>query len=275
MNRSCPVHGDRRTAALAAVRSFPLHRRGARSSSGQGRAASSGFTLIEIVLALVLVSLIMAIAVGGIRMSRKAAESGEHRVEAVNAVRVTQEFLRRQLARVVPLAFDIDRAEGRNLVFEGEDDSVTFVAPMPGYLSGGGPYVQRISLERDRLAFYHRMLISEEDDEAEPVFLVDRIRRGKFEYRGIDEQGQLGDWSDKWDDSSRTPMMVRLSLEFQRDSGMKWPTLEVPLLIDVGGVNNAYRFFGPSDEQGMMDPSMTGQMPGRPMPGGGDRGILR
>ncbi len=261
--------------AEAPVAAIVLHPHRGRPALGRGRAGSGGFTLVEIVLALILVSLIMAIAVGGIRMSRKAAENGEHRVEAVNAVRVTQEFLRRQLARVVPLAFDIDRAEGRNLVFEGDDDSVTFVAPMPGYLSGGGPYVQRIALERDRLAFYHRMLISEEDDEAEPVFLVDRIRRGKFEYRGIDEQGQLGDWRDKWDDSSRTPMMVRLSLEFQVGSGMKWPILEVPLLIDVGGVNNAYRFFGPSDEQGAMDPAMTGQMSGQPIPGGGDRGILR
>lgn len=246
------------------------HRRRYRvGATGQGGRGQRGFTLVEIVLAMILVSLIMAIAVGAIRMSRKAAENGEHRVEAVNAVRVTQEFLRRQLARVVPLAFDIDRNEGRNLVFEGEDDSVTYVAPMPGYLSGGGPYVQRITLERDRLAFYHRMLISDEDEEGEPVFLLDRIRRGKFEYRGIDEEGQLGDWDDKWDDSSRTPMMVRLNLEFQDGSGMKWPTLEVPLLIDVGGVNNAYRFFGPSDEQGIIDPSMTGRLPGQPMPGGG------
>ena len=241
----------------------------------RGRTRSRGFTLVEIVLALILVSLIMTIAVGAIRMSRKAAENGEHRVEAVNAVRVTQEFLRRQLARVVPLAFDIDRTEGRNLVFEGSDDSVTYVAPMPGYLSGGGPYVQRISLERDRLAFYHRMLISEEDDEAEPVFLLDRIRRGKFEYRGIDEEGQLGDWRDQWDDASRTPMMVRLSLEFEENSGMKWPMLEVPLLIDVGGVNNAYRFFGPSDEAGATDPSGLGRLPGQALPIGGDRGVLR
>lgn len=221
------------------------------------RTGGAGFTLIEVVLAMILVGLIMAIAVGGIRMSRKAAESGERRVEATNSIRVTQEFLRKQFSRALPLAFATDRAQGRNYVFEGDDREITFVAPMPGYLSSGGPYVQMLSIERGELRFQHRMLLSEDDDEAEPVVLLDRIRRGKFEYRGIDDQGRLSDWDDDWEDASRTPMMVRVSLEFERSSGLSWPTLEVPLLIDVGGVNNAYRFFG---EENQNDMEQLGQM---------------
>lgn len=221
-----------------------------------------GFSLIEVVLAMILVALIMGIAVGGIRMSRKAAENGERRIEATNSTRVTQEFLRMQLARTLPLAFAMDRTEGKNYVFEGADDEITFVAPMPGYLSKGGPYIQTLSIERGELRFRHRMLLSEEEDDGEPVILLDRIRRGHFEFRGIDEDGKLGDWTDDWEDSSRTPMMVRVELEFEKSSGFSWPVLEVPLLIDVGGVNNAYRFFGPSEEGDMgqmgtqlMDPS--------------------
>lgn len=232
------------------------------------RATSAGFTLIEVVLAMILVGLIMAIAVGGIRMSRKAAESGERRVEATNSIRVTQEFLRKQFSRTLPLAFATDRAQGRNFVFEGDDREITFVAPMPGYLSSGGPYVQRLSIERGELRFHHRMLLDEDPDadDAEPVVLLDRIRRGRFEYRGIDDQGRLGDWDDDWEDPSRTPMMVRLSLEFERNSGLSWPLLEVPLLIDVGGVNNAYRFFGPDDEAEM---EQLGQMGTQLMDPGG------
>lgn len=233
------------------------------------RVRNRGFTLIEVMLAMILVGLIIGIGVGAIRMSRKAAETGEHRIEAINAVRTTQEFLRKQLSRALPLAFDVDRAEGKNLVFVGEGRELTFVAPMPGYLSKGGPYVQRLAIERDRLNFYHRILISEEEEEAEPVALLDRIRRGRFEYRGIDEEGKLGDWEDDWEDPSRTPMMVRLSLQFQDGTYMQWPVLEVPLLIDVGGVNNAYRFFGPSDgaEGQIMGGDGQVMMPGQPRPG--------
>lgn len=215
------------------------------------RHRQSGFTLVEVVLAMILVALIMGIAVGGIRMSRKAAENGERRIEATNSIRVTQEFLRKQLARTLPLAFAMDRTEGKNYVFEGVDDEITFVAPMPGYLSKGGPYIQRLSIERGELHFYHRMLLSEDEDEGEPVILLDRIRRGHFEFRGIDEEGKLGDWSDEWEDASRTPMMVRVELEFEKSSGFNWPVLEVPLLIDVGGVNNAYRFFGQGEDEAM------------------------
>lgn len=235
---------------------------------------SGGFTLIEVVLAMILVALIMGIAVGGIRMSRKAAENGERRIEATNSIRVTQEFLRKQLARTLPLAFAMDRTEGKNYVFEGADDGITFVAPMPGYLSKGGPYVQRLSIERGELHFYHRMLLSEDDDDGEPVILLDRIRRGHFEFRGIDEEGKLGDWSDEWEDASRTPMMVRVELEFEKSSGFIWPVLEVPLLIDVGGVNNAYRFFGQDQDEAMgqmgtqlMSPDGTNVQP-QGQPGG-------
>lgn len=237
--------------------------------------AAKGFTLIEVVLAMILVGMIIAIGIGGIRMSRQAAEAGEHRIEAINAVRTTQEFLRRQLSRVLPLAFDVDRTDGRNIIFVGEERELTFVAPMPGYLSKGGPYVQRLAIERDRLNFYHRMLISEDEEEGEPVTLLDRIRRGRFEYRGIDEEGKLGDWDDEWEDPARTPMMVRLDLEFQDGTHMHWPLLEVPLLIDVGGVNNAYRFFGSMDritEEMSINQAMLqgGAQPGgvRPQRGG-------
>lgn len=227
-----------------------------------GARSQRGFTLIEIILAMILVGLIMGIAVGGIRMGRKAAESGERRIEAINSMRVTQEFVRRQLSRALPLAFAVDRTEGKNLVFEADDASIEFVAPMPGYLSSGGPYIQRLEIERGELRFYHRMLLAEEQEEGEPVVLLDRIRRGQFSFRGINDEGKLGDWEDEWEDASRTPMMVRLELEFERNSGLTWPVLEVPLLIDVGGVNNAYRFFGPTDGQDM------GQMGTQLLPGG-------
>lgn len=242
------------------------------------RHGAQGFTLIEIVLAMILVALIMGIAVGGIRMSRKAAENGERRIEAINSIRVTQEFLRKQLSRVLPLAYATDKEAGKNYVFEGADDEVTFVASMPSYLSNGGPYVQRIEIERGELRFHHRMLLSEEDEEGEPVVLLDRIRRGHFEYRGIDEEGKLGDWEEEWEDPSRTPMMVRLELEFERDSHLPWPLLEVPLLIDVGGVNNAYRFFGESEEGAdpgpmgtqLLNPGGLAPSPQQPNTRGGD-----
>ena len=41
--------------------------------------------------------------------------------------------------------------------------------------------------------------------------LLDQIQDGKFEYRTLDDQGELTDWSDQWDDPSVTPVMVRIA----------------------------------------------------------------
>src|SRR5690606_26585101 len=97
----------------------------------------------------------------------------------------------------------------------------------------------------------------------------------------IAEEGKLGDWEEDWEDPARTPMMVRLSLEFENGTYMRWPVLEVPLLIDVGGVNNAYRFFGPDDGDGQLSDDGQAMMSGQPTPGGvrapvqGDRNARR
>jgi general secretion pathway protein J len=59
--------------------------------------------------------------------------------------------------------------------------------------------------------------------------LIDGIREGRFEFRSLDENGELGEWDSSWDDPQRMPLMVRLKLEFDPESRRRWPALEIPL----------------------------------------------
>ena len=210
-----------------------------------GTRPQSGFTLIEVLVALLLLSLLLAGAWGGIHTATRSIHAGDLAIERMNRLRVTEQFLRRQLSHAMPLAFGRDKGTGENYLFEGQADSMRFVAPMPGYLSHGGAYVQTLKLSRagqgTELTFANQMLngfsLDDADaDAAEPTLLIDGIAEGRFQYRGLDDQGKLEDWTDEWDEPSRLPVMVRIAFTMTPESGMTWPTMEIPLMMDVGSL---------------------------------------
>jgi general secretion pathway protein J len=228
---------------------------------------SRGFSLLEVLLAITLLALLLAGAMSGIRAATRAMHSGEQNIERTNRLRVAQEFIRRELGRSLPLAFGQEHGSGANFVFQGENDFLRFVAPMPGHLSRGGPYVQTLELARGRnglqLVFTHNMLNGFDldklkPDDGMPVLLLDGIRRGRFEYRKFDDQNELEDWKDDWENPSVLPVMVRIDLEMTPESGLVWPTMEIPLILDTSGGVRLFQQRLPQPGMVPQDPSNSG-----------------
>ena len=212
---------------------------------------NGGFTLLEVLMAVMLLAVLLGAAYGVLRASANAMRAGEAAIDRTDRLRTAQEFLRRQLSDIVPLAYAHDDKEGLNVVFEGDAQFMRFVAPMPGYLSHGGPYVQTLELARGKdglqLLFTDTMLngydaekIGAKDDVV-PVVLLDRIASGRILYRGLDEQGQLADWSSDWASTEITPLMVRIELTMQPGVQIPWPTLDVPLMLNGGALRQSLR----------------------------------
>ncbi|MGH8171631.1 MAG: prepilin-type N-terminal cleavage/methylation domain-containing protein [Rhodanobacteraceae bacterium] len=215
------------------------------------RRSASGFTLLEVMLAIVLLALLLAGTWGAIRTTVHAMHSGEAAIDRTNRLRVAQEFVRHQVSRILPLAFGSDESTNTSFVFEGKSDYMRFVAPMPGYLSKGGPYVQTLRFEGSRnggkaLLFTDAMLNGFDLDEpknahAEPAVLLDQIEDGHFEYRTLDDQGELGDWTDEWEDPSLTPVMVRVHVKMRPEARIVFADMEIPLMLDVGAMRGMGR----------------------------------
>ena len=233
---------------------------------------SRGFTLIEVMLAILLLAVLLTAAYGGIRSAVNAMHAGEALIDRTNRVRVAQEFIRRQISRTLPLPFGQEEGTGMNFMFQGEGDLMRFVAPMPGYLSRGGSYVQTLELTNSRngrqLLFGHSMLNGFDlkklrKDDAEPVILMDQIESGVFEYRKLDAEGKLEDWSDDWEDPSITPVMVRIRMRMRPEALVDWPDMEIPLVLDIGAARQSMR-------DAVQFPNMPGGNPA-PDPGGARR----
>jgi len=206
--------------------------------AGPGRQA--GFTLIELLLATALIALIMAMAYGGFRAGVRATDSGAELIEETNRLRVVHGFVRKQLAHAAPLL--IEQRDDENIRFVGERDRIRFVAPMPGYLSYGGPYVQEFRLDRGRrgvdLVFAFAMLNGYQpgDLEAEPpVTLLEDVGAMEFDYLGYTEDGQDVVWNEFWENPDLLPLSVSMRLGVRRDNGLFWPELMTPVIIDNPG----------------------------------------
>ncbi|MBS0591426.1 MAG: prepilin-type N-terminal cleavage/methylation domain-containing protein [Proteobacteria bacterium] len=198
-----------------------------------------GFSLLEVMLAILLLALLLAGAYSGITSARRSMRSGEAIIERVDKVRTVQEFLRRQISRILPFPFAQDGAKAD--VFEGDSKSMRFVAPMPGYLSRGGAYVQTLTLSSGddgmQLVFTSTLLNGFGQDKSKPddvstVVLLDHIESGVFRYRGLDQQGKLMSWSDNWRDSATTPLLVAVDLRLANGAQVTWPTMTIPLMMD-------------------------------------------
>ncbi len=240
------------------------------SSRALGRAPGakqSGFTLIELLMAITLMAMVMTLAYQGLRAGTRAVSSGEDLVDRTNRLRIVQQFVRNQVSRMLPLALESEEDDEDTLgvvLFEGNDDTMRFVAPMPGYLSRGGPHEQVLALRRGpeglELLFAFRLLGSFEDGDAledgetPPTVLLEGIDRGRFEYLTVDDEGEPTEWLDEWEDGSSTPLLVRLDFEMTDGSRLVWPTMEIAPLLDGTAVRSNRGNVIPNQPSRVQDP---------------------
>ena len=212
------------------------------------RTRAGGFTLVELLLAVTLMGMLLALAYGGFRAATRAADRGQEILEDGGRIRMAHQFVRRQLNQMLPLAFAEDENEGSRMVFLGEARRIRFVGPMPGYLGFGGPQVQELALVDDdkgmALVLSHALLQGFEEPllyERDPVLLLDNIASGSFSFLGFDENGELLPWAAPWGAPDTLPEAVALEIEFRDEVYIDWPLLTAGVRLDASGLAGGTR----------------------------------
>jgi general secretion pathway protein J len=212
-------------------------------------AKASGFTLVELLLAITLMSILLGLTYTGLRAATRSSEQGEKMLAVAGEMRASHQFLRRQLNQMLPLPFETDGStENNRIVFLGDARSIQYVAPMPGYLGSGGPQVQLIEFQSGKentvLQLSHALLQGYEEArlyDRDPVILLEGVESGGFEYLGLDEDGISTGWTPSWDQTDQLPVAVRLSLDFIEDRQIQWPELIAGVRIDETSVKRGAR----------------------------------
>ena len=187
-----------------------------------------GFSLLEVLVATTLLAAGMALAFAAVSNASRATVAAEAEAARNERLRAVQGFLRRQVEGALALPIEPQSPGQADRVFEASSEHLRLVAPMPGYLSRGGPHVQTFRLVRGpaglRLEFQHQLLGPEGPVEHErpPEVLLDGIAEARFAVRGLDELDEAGGWQGEWQDTGQVPRLVRLQLRFAEPRA-RWP----------------------------------------------------
>jgi general secretion pathway protein J len=197
-----------------------------------------GFTLLEMLLALVLLAAGLALAFATVRAATTMVERGEIRAQRNERTRAVEGFLRQRIGTALPVVFATDPTTFRQSRFLGEARRIRFVADLPAYLGRGGPHLYDLSFDDQgrlmaRFSIVQAGQAVDVPDGIAPELLADRLRLVRFRYRGLDERGQPGPWQDAWRTAEILPLQVAVDVE--TEAGARWPELIVTLVHSEGG----------------------------------------
>ena len=209
-------------------------------------AGAQGFTLIEVLLATVLLAAGLAIAFSTLGAATQATRRGEALAERNERIRAVEGFLRKRIAAARPLAFATDDDTLVPQRFVGGPDRMQFVADLPDYLGHGGPYVHELHVAAGAggdhvdlmltLAVQQPLDVGVTADPAPPEPLARELQAVRFRYRALDAEGRPGEWREDWRAPDRLPLQVEITV---RDAeGRDWPPLVVALPL-AGTVTSA------------------------------------
>ncbi len=201
-----------------------------------------GFTLLELIVALTLVGLIAAAAFGGLKLGTRAWESGNAKTDAMSQTRLTQGFLRREIAAAYPLLVETENAEKR-VAFYGLKERMTFIAPLAAHLGRGGLYRLTLGFVEEggsgRLVMHRRLYRPDQDffadaeEHGPATVLIDGIERTAFSYFGPARPGEEALWHETWQDMTVLPLLVRLEVVYVDQRRASWPEFIIAPMIDL------------------------------------------
>lgn len=191
------------------------------------RRVGRGFTLVEVVVALALLSLVMLVLGSSIRSMGGSAERIDARMATIDEMRVATTFLREIVGRTAPQRLE---PPATGLLFAGSADGVSWVGVMPARFGASGRHFFRLAVERvsdGSAALVLRFIpwrweqtVLPDWSQAQSRVLVRNASAAAFSYEG---NGLGQGWLPAWPAAEkRLPSRLRLQLTA---AGSEWPPL--------------------------------------------------
>lgn len=188
---------------------------------------NSGFTLIEVVIALTLISMIMLGLVSAMSSFGQTAARMELKARDGDAVSSISQFLRQTIAHAATLpmsissSFDAPSAWG----LDGMSNEVRWLGLMPARHGMGGLYHLRLHVSNGALLLqylpYQPSFQETPWDDLESRVLLTDVSEVRFSYRALNRE----DWLSEWSNAYALPGWVRVDFVDRH-----WPALLIRVL---------------------------------------------
>lgn len=193
-----------------------------------------GVTLVELLVALVLLSFVMSAVYGALRMGLRSWEAVQLRSGENAEARVVRNLLRRQLDTLVPLEL-ADTTPDQRLAFAGDRAGFSFVGAWSHPARSGGLHLIEVGrgsgsssglFLRLRPSALHETDWRRAGTEVLERQLLQSRDVARFAYFGKPRDNARAAWYDRWDDAAkRYPQLIRI------EAADGWPQLLLPVRI--------------------------------------------
>ncbi len=209
--------------------------------------AQSGFTLLELLAALVLLALLSAVLfgiVGNADRSVHAASLANDRAEQMLRLRG---FLREHVGGLLPLRWR--RELGQPLRFEGRENSLTYLAPVLSHIAEGGVLWWRLEVDGQESGRPPRLVLRRlaqdpelreipDFREAEAIVLAEGVSSLRLRYfdpgPNPTDEPEGGRWVTSWNEPARSPNAIEIALFDPNERALLTTTIKLAITPAVG-----------------------------------------
>jgi general secretion pathway protein J len=192
-----------------------------------------GFTLLELLVSIVILSLIVTISYSALRVGSRSWQSTAKIISKNSASRFAEQFIRKKIEQIYPLYWSDNQK--KSIAFQGDEEGLKFIAPAPQGRETVEYYEYYIAKERLEDGSLSLLLYFEPHDPSNKGFKVARnsphrkiltqLETVKYLYYGVTENSRSFEWNDVWEDTSSTyPSMVKIEITSQ---GSMEPSLDI------------------------------------------------
>ena len=212
------------------------------------RPLSAGFTLVELLVVMVLLSLLVLAMGSALRTTAQAEDRVDERLQRNDEMRVAVSFLQSTLGRISLAKKLSPVAAGETpFIFSAAPREMTWVGVMPARYGAGGRYHFRLAMEntQDGNSLVIRFVPWAPEqppnwDRAESSVLVRGVTSFALQYE--DSYPEPPQWTSDWTPLDHLPQRVSFSLQ---TTSVRWPDVAIVMrVLPVGDSSSRGAVFG-------------------------------
>ena len=193
-----------------------------------------GFTLIELIIALLILSMVIVLCASGFRFGTRVWNTIDVQAEHVDNLQAVQGFIRSSIsnAQVHDQFVEDEVEEELESLFIGESDHVRYVSNSPKFGVDDYLYQYDFYLDRDTnklLLRYQPYNVPASKNAKESVStLMEGVEDIQIQYFSgfVDDAGDDNPWSPQWRGEFTLPLLVKINL-ITKNNKYAWPELVI------------------------------------------------
>ncbi len=248
-----------------------------------GRPRRKAFTLVEIMVAMAVFSIVLAAIYSTWTAILRSSKTGLDAVAQVQRERMAIRTLEEALLCARSFALDVNHYTF--LAENGDDATLSFVAKLPDSFPRGGRFgdfdVRRVTFSLERSQDFGRNLVLrqnpilmdlDEDEIQHPVVLARNVKEFKMQFWDM----RLGDWIDEWQQTNQLPRLVAINLSIgAADPRVSGGEIEISRVVALPSIMVPQALQAPIIPAiPAVPPGGTGAVPGQPGVVPGQPGVV-